>query len=118
MAILLRSQQIPCKLDPHFAAIAFTEDEQWLVMCGMLIQELPAPQPCTWAAACIHAQELQLSDHGYLRKLVRSCAIMLLFRAKDALGSTYENPVPTGLSTNSRFACLAHVLSLGLQLRL
>ena len=43
---------------------------------------------------------------------------MLLFRANDALGSTKENPVPTGLSTNSKFACLAHVLSLGFQSRL
>ena len=42
MAILLRSQQIPCKLDPHFAAIAFAEDEQWLLMSGVLIQKLPA----------------------------------------------------------------------------
>ena len=42
MAILLPSQKIPCKLNPHFTAIALTEDEQWLLMSRVLIQKLPA----------------------------------------------------------------------------
>jgi len=41
-----------------------------------------------------------------LRKAIKSRVIWALSVAYESLLVTYENPVPTGLSTNNRLACL------------